>query len=114
MKKGIKWKPVGAVLAAVWGVSAIWALTISGAESYVEGGDVGGITGSASGTCVFENITIEDSIFATYNNGNGGIIGWSGAGEYTFKNIAIAWVSSPTVAGLLAYLVALATQGFFA
>ena len=31
-----------------------------------------------------------------------------------FKNIAIAWVSSPTVAGLLAYLVALATQGFFA
>lgn len=32
MKKGIKWKPVGAVLAAIWGVSAIWALTISGAE----------------------------------------------------------------------------------
>ena len=27
-----------------------------------------------------------------------------------FKNIAIAWVSSPTVAGLMAYLVALATQ----
>lgn len=65
-------------------------LTISGAESLVEGGDVGGITGSATGTCVFENITIEDSVFATYNNGNGGIIGWSGAGEYTFKNITIA------------------------
>ena len=32
MKKGIKCKPVGAILAAVWGVSAIWALTISGAE----------------------------------------------------------------------------------
>ncbi len=31
-----------------------------------------------------------------------------------FKNIAIAWVSSPTVAGLLAYLVALSTKGFFA
>lgn len=30
-----------------------------------------------------------------------------------FKNIAIAWVSSPTVAGLLAYLVAFATQGYF-
>ena len=30
-----------------------------------------------------------------------------------FKNIAIAWVSSPTVAGVMAYLVALATQGFF-
>ncbi len=31
-----------------------------------------------------------------------------------FKNIAIAWVSSPTVAGLLTYLVAVATQGYFA
>jgi phosphate/sulfate permease len=30
-----------------------------------------------------------------------------------FKRIAIAWVSSPTVAGLLTYLVALATQGYF-
>ena len=30
-----------------------------------------------------------------------------------FKNIAIAWVSSPTVAGLLTWLVALATQGYF-
>ncbi len=65
-------------------------LTISGAESLVEGGDVGGITGSATGDCVFENITLKDSVFATYNNGNGGIIGWSGAGNYTFKNITIA------------------------
>ncbi len=31
-----------------------------------------------------------------------------------FKNIAIAWVSSPTVAGLFAYLIALATQNYFA
>lgn len=31
-----------------------------------------------------------------------------------FKRIAIAWVSSPTVAGLLTYLVALATKGYFA
>lgn len=30
-----------------------------------------------------------------------------------FKNIAIAWVSSPTIAGLMTYLVALATQGLF-
>ena len=65
-------------------------VTISGAESFVEGGDVGGITGSATGNCVFENITLEDSVFATYNNGNGGIIGWSGAGNYTFKNITLA------------------------
>ena len=73
-------------------------LTISGAESYIEGGDVGGITGSATGTCIFENITIIDSIFATYNNGNGGIIGWSGNGNYTFKNITIA--EDVTLAGL--------------
>lgn len=30
-----------------------------------------------------------------------------------FKGIAIAWVSSPTVAGILAYLVAVATQSYF-
>ena len=30
-----------------------------------------------------------------------------------FKRIAIAWVSSPTVAGLLAYLIGVATQGYF-
>ena len=65
-------------------------LTISGADSQIEGGDIGGITGSATGNCTFENITIEDSAFGTYNNGNGGIIGWSGAGTYTFKNITIA------------------------
>ncbi len=73
-------------------------LTIAGAESLIEGGDVGGVCGSATGTCVFENITIEDSDFATYNNGNGGIIGWSGAGNYTFKNITIA--EDVTLAGL--------------
>ena len=32
MRKGIKWKPLGTALAAIWGVSAIWALTMSGAE----------------------------------------------------------------------------------
>lgn len=30
-----------------------------------------------------------------------------------FKRIAIAWVSSPTVAGLLAYLIGVATQSYF-
>ncbi len=65
-------------------------LTLSGGESYIEGGDVSFVAGSATGTCVFENITIEDSVAATYNNGCGGIIGWSGAGNYTFKNITIA------------------------
>jgi PiT family inorganic phosphate transporter len=31
-----------------------------------------------------------------------------------FKRIAVAWVSSPTVAGLLAYIVAILTKGYFA
>ena len=65
-------------------------LTLTGGESLIEGGDVSFVAGSATGTCVFENITIEDSIAATYNNGCGGIIGWSGAGNYTFKDITIA------------------------
>ena len=73
-------------------------LTIDGAECLIEGGDVGGICGSATGTCVFENIQISNSVFATYNNGLGGIIGWSGAGNYTFKNIKI--YASTVLAGL--------------
>ncbi len=73
-------------------------LIIEGAECFVEGGDVGGICGSATGTCVFENIQISNSVFATYNNGLGGIIGWSGAGNYTFKNIKM--YASTVLAGL--------------
>ena len=65
-------------------------LTVSGMNAQVEGGDISFIAGSATGDCVFENITIEDSDIGTYNNGCGGIIGWSGAGTYTFKNITLA------------------------
>ncbi len=64
-------------------------VVIEGSESYIEGGDVSFIAGSATGDCVFENITINSGVAATYNNGCGGIIGWSGAGNYTFKNITI-------------------------
>ena len=64
-------------------------VVIEGSESYIEGGDVSFIAGSATGDCVFENITINSGVIATYNNGNGGIIGWSGTGTYTFKNITI-------------------------
>ena len=64
-------------------------LTIDGFEAQVEGGDVAAITGSATGTCVFENITISDTKLGTYNNGCGSIIAWSGAGDYTFKDITI-------------------------
>lgn len=87
---GYEWGSYGSVgLFGELESATVKNLTISGAESLVEGGDVGGITGSATGDCVFENITLKDSVFATYNNGNGGIIGWSGAGTYTFKNITI-------------------------
>ena len=65
-------------------------VTISGMDAQVEGGDISFIAGSATGDCVFENITIEKSSIGTYNNGCGGIVGWSGAGNYTFKNITLA------------------------
>ena len=65
-------------------------VVIEGLEAQVEGGDISFIAGSATGDCVFENITIQNSSIGTYNNGCGGIIGWSGAGTYTFKNITIA------------------------
>ena len=64
-------------------------VVIEGSESYIEGGDVSFIAGSATGDCVFENITINSGVAATYNNGCGGIIGWSGAGNYTFKDITL-------------------------
>ena len=65
-------------------------VVIEGSESYIEGGDVSFIAGSATGDCVFENITINSGVAATYNNGCGGIIGWSGDGNYTFKDITIS------------------------
>ena len=64
-------------------------VVIESLEAQVEGGDISFIAGSATGDCVFENITITNSKIGTYNNGCGGIIGWSGAGTYTFKNITI-------------------------
>jgi hypothetical protein len=39
-------------------------LIIEGAECFVEGGDVGGMTGSAEGNCTFDNVKIIDSTFA--------------------------------------------------
>ena len=64
-------------------------LVIEDMEAFVEGGDVSFIAGSATGNCVFEDITIKNSTIGTYNNGCGSIIAWSGAGTYTFKNITI-------------------------
>lgn len=64
-------------------------VVLEGFECQVEGGDVAFITGSATGYCTFENIEIKSGSIGTYNNGIGGIIGWSGAGTYTFKDITI-------------------------
>ena len=64
-------------------------LVIEGFNAEIERGDISFIAGSATGTCVFENIVIKNSSIGTYDNGNGGIIGWSGAGHYTFKNITL-------------------------
>ena len=64
-------------------------LTLEGFEAQIEGGDIAFVAGSATGDCTFENIEIKNGKIGTYNNGIGSIIGWSGAGNYTFKNIKI-------------------------
>ncbi len=64
-------------------------LTMKNIEIQVEGGDVAGIAGHAIGDCTFENIIITNSKIATYNNGCAGIIAWSEAGDYTFKNVTV-------------------------
>ena len=64
-------------------------IVIDGLHAEIERGDISFIAGSATGTCVFENITIKNSSIGTFDNGNGGIIGWSGDGSYTFKNITL-------------------------
>ena len=64
-------------------------VVLDGFNAQVEGGDISFIAGSATGDCVFENIEIKNGGIGTYNNGIGAIIGWSGAGNYTFKDIKI-------------------------
>ena len=88
---GYEWGQYGSVgLFSSLESATVKNVTVSGATIEIEGGDVGGITGSAEGNCVFENVTVENTNLGTYNNGIGGIIGWSGAGEYTFKNVKIS------------------------
>ena len=64
-------------------------VVLEGFEGQVEGGDISFVAGSATGDCTFENIEIKNGSIGTYNNGIGGIIGWSGAGTYNFKDITI-------------------------
>ena len=87
---GYEWGQYGSIgLFSSLDNATVKNLTIEGMTAQVEGGDISFIAGSATGTCVFENITIKNSQIGTYNNGCGGIIGWSGAGNYTFKNIVL-------------------------
>ena len=64
-------------------------LVIDGCEIIVEGGNVSAIAANAVGNCTFENITLKNTQLASYNNGVGGIVAWSEAGVYNFKNIKI-------------------------
>lgn len=87
---GYEWGQYGSLgLFAELESATVKNLNISGMEAQVEGGDISFIAGSATGDCLFENITISDSVIGTFNNGCGGIIGWSGEGNYTFKNITL-------------------------
>ena len=87
---GYEWGQYGSIgLFSELDGATVKNVTIEAMDALVEGGDISFIAGSATGTCVFEDITINSSSIGTYNNGCGGIIGWSGAGTYTFKNITI-------------------------
>lgn len=87
---GYEWGSYGSLgLFGIIDGATVENLTVKDFELVVEGGDVAAISGSAKGTCVFRNINVEGCICATYNNGCGSIVAWSGAGNYTFENIKI-------------------------
>ena len=87
---GYEWGQYGSVgLFSELESATVKNVVIDGFDCQIEGGDVAFIAGSATGDCTFENITIQNGTIGTYNNGIGGIIGWSGAGTYVFKDITI-------------------------
>lgn len=88
---GYDWYNYGSIglFAYLWDAT-VKNLTIENAECLVEGGNVAAIAGSAWGNCTFENITVKNSIYATYNNRAGGIVGYTGGeGTMTFKDIVV-------------------------
>ena len=87
---GYEWGQYGSIgLFSELESATVKNVVIEGFDCCVEGGDISFIAGSATGNCTFENITINSGSIGTYNNGIGGIIGWSGAGTYNFKNITL-------------------------
>ena len=88
---GYDWDHYGTIglFAYLWNAT-VKNLTIENAKCFVEGGNVAAIAGCAWGNCTFENITVKNSTFATYNNRAGGIVGYTGGtGTMTFKNIVV-------------------------
>ncbi len=88
---GYDWDNYGTIglFAYLWDAT-VKNLTIENAECFVEGGNVAAIAGCAWGECTFENITVKNSTFATYNNRAAGIIGYTGGeGTMTFKDITV-------------------------
>ncbi len=97
---GYDWYNYGSIglFAYLWNAT-VKDLTIENAECLVEGGNVAAIAGSAWGDCTFENITVKNSTFATYNNRAAGIVGYTGGeGTMTFKDITVD--ENTVIAGL--------------
>ena len=87
---GYEWGQYGSIgLFSELESATVKNIVLEGFNCQIEGGDISFIAGSATGDCTFENITINSGSIGTYNNGIGGIIGWSGAGTYNFKNITL-------------------------
>lgn len=88
---GYDWDNYGTIglFAYLWNAT-VKDLTIENAECFIEGGNVASIAGCAWGDCTFENITVKNSVLATYNNRAAGIVGYTGGeGSMTFKNIMV-------------------------
>ena len=98
---GYDWDHYGTIglFSYLWDAT-IKNLTIENAECFVEGGNVGGIAGSAWGDCTFENIEIVNSTFATYNNRAAGIVGYTGGSGATFTFKGITVDEDTVIAGL--------------
>ena len=87
---GYEWGKYGSIgLFSELESATVKNVVLEGFDCAIEGGDISFIAGSATGDCTFENIEIKSGSIGTYNNGIGGIIGWSGAGTYNFKNITL-------------------------
>ena len=87
---GYEWGQYGSIgLFSELESATVKNVVLEGFDCAIEGGDIAFIAGSATGNCSFENIEIKSGSIGTYNNGIGGIIGWSGAGTYHFKNITL-------------------------